>query len=63
MYSNGKPNYNEVIFTDKDIQHIIDLYLNQNMSSVKIGELYNCSHKVILKVLHKNNVAVNQKKS
>lgn len=59
---NGKPNYNEIIFSSEEVKEIIDLYLNQKMSSVKIGKKYNVSHKVILKVLHKNNIEVNQKK-
>lgn len=59
---NGKPNYNEIVFTNAEKDKIIDLYLNHKMSSVKIGELYNCDHKVILKVLHNNNVMVDQKK-
>lgn len=62
MYSNRKPKYNEIVFSNEEVEKIIDLYLNQNMSSVKIGKLYNVSHKVILKVLHNNNIAVDQKR-
>lgn len=57
----NKPNYNEKIFTDDEIKDIINSYLN-NESSVKIGKRYNVSHKIILKVLHKNNIEVNQRK-
>ncbi len=59
MYKNGKPTYNEKIFTIEQEKDIINSYLN-GISSVKIGNKYNVSHKVILKVLHKNNVTVNQ---
>lgn len=61
MYKNGKPNYNEIIFTTEQIKEIIDLY-NNGVSSVKIGKMYGLSHKPILKVLHNNGINVNQKK-
>lgn len=60
MYKNGKPNYNEIVFNDKQINDIIASYKG-GISSVKIGKQYGVSHKVILKVLHKNNVTVDQK--
>jgi len=63
MYKNGKPNYNEVIFSDEDIKTIIDLYENNHESSVKIGKRFNVSHKVILKLLKKYGINVDQKKS
>ena len=62
MYSNGKPNYNEIIFSDKEVEEIVDLYLNQKMSSVKIGKLYNVSYRTILRLLHRNDIVVDQKR-
>lgn len=59
---NGKPNYNEIIFTENEIKDIIDSYVNRNESSVKISKKYNVNYKVILKVLHNNNINVDQKK-
>lgn len=61
MDKNGKPNYNEIVFTDSQKKEIIDLY-NNGVSSVKIGKIYGVSHKPILKVLHANGVEVDQKK-
>lgn len=43
-------------FTEKQIEDIIDMYVNQHMSSVKIGEKYECSHKPILKILEENGI-------
>jgi len=57
MYKNGKPNYNEIVFSNKDIENIIALYLSGE-SSVSIGKKYNTTHKPILKILHKNNIVI-----
>lgn len=54
--SKEKPLYNEIVFTDEQEQTIIDMYLNQNMSSVKIGNYFGCTHKPILKVLKNHNI-------
>lgn len=56
MDKNGKPRYNEVVFSDEQIQEIIDLYVNHKESSVKIGKKFGVGHKIILKVLHRNNI-------
>lgn len=61
MYKNGKPNYNEVIFTDEELNDIVNMYLD-GMSSVKIGKQYNTSHKIILKALRKRNVEIDPTK-
>lgn len=50
--------YNKKIFTDNETKDIIVQYLS-GMSSVKIGKRYNVGHKVILRVLHENNIEVN----
>lgn len=57
MYKNGKPNYNEVVFTEEELNDIVDMYLN-GMSSVKIGKKYNVGHKCILKALRKRNIKI-----
>ena len=54
--SKEKPLYNEIIFTEEQEQQIIDMYLNQEISSVKIGKHFGCSHKPILKVLERHNI-------
>lgn len=54
--SKEKPLYNEIIFTEEQEQQIIDMYLNQDTSSVKIGRYFGCSHKPILKVLERHNI-------
>lgn len=59
--SKEKPNYNEIIFSKQDEEHIIDLYSNKNKSTVKIGQMFDCSHKVIAKVLKRNNIPITGK--
>lgn len=54
--SKEKPNYNEIIFSENEEKEIIELYQNQNMSTVKIGKLYGCSHKKIAKILESYNI-------
>lgn len=62
MYKNGKPNYNEIIFSVEQIQDIINSYQNGE-SSVSIGKRYNTTHKPILKIIHKNNIEINVSRS
>ena len=57
---NNKPNYNEIVFNAIETNDIIQSYLSGE-SSVKLGYRYNVSYKVILKVLHRNNINVQQK--
>lgn len=54
--SKEKPNYNEIIFSENEEKDIIDLYQNKNMSTVKIGKKYGCSHKKIARVLESYNI-------
>lgn len=54
--TNKKPKYNEIVFTEEQQNQIIDMYTNQNMSTVKIGNVFNCGNKVIAKVLEKHNI-------
>ena len=53
---NGIPNYNEIIFTKEQEEEIINDYINNNMSTVKIGQKFGCSHKPIAKVLEKHGI-------
>ena len=62
MYKNGKPNYNEIIFSEDQISDIITSY-KSGESSVSIGRRYNTTHKPILKVIHKHNVVVDVSQS
>ena len=48
--------HNKKIFTTNQIQDILDMYVNQKISSVTIGEKYGCSHKVILRLLEAQNI-------
>lgn len=49
--SKTRPNYNEIIFSDEQERKIVNLYQNEDMSTVKIGKLFSCSHKKIARVL------------
>lgn len=59
---NGKLNYNEIVFTDFQLNDIKNSYLSGE-SSVKIGKRYGCNHHKILSVLHGMNVGVDRTKS
>ena len=62
MYKNGKPNYNEIVFSEEQEKDIIDSYLSGE-SSVKISKRLGLKcHKPILKVLHRNGIDVCQKR-
>lgn len=54
--------YNKKVFTKEEVKNIIDLYLS-GLSCVKIGIKYDVSHKCILKILHKYNIDVDQKRT
>lgn len=56
MTKDKKPKYNEIVFSEKQEKEIIDMYTNQNMSTVKIGKEFNCGHKVIAKVLERYGI-------
>lgn len=51
-----RTSYNKKIFTINEIQDIVNMYVEQQISSVKIGEKYGCSHKVILRLLEAQNI-------
>lgn len=50
MYKKGKTVYNKIIFTDIEKEDIKNKYLN-GLSTVKIGDQYRVSHKIIARVL------------
>lgn len=50
---NIKIPYNKILFTDKQEKEIIKMYTKEKISSVKIGKIFGCSHKVILRLLEK----------
>lgn len=56
MINSKKPKYNEIVFTKEQEEQIIDMYTNQNLSTVKIGKEFGCGNKVIAKVLEKHNI-------
>lgn len=45
-----------------DINNIIDLYTNKDLSLREIGRVYNCEHGKIKRVLVKNNISVYSKR-
>lgn len=57
MYKkNGKWAY--WVVAEEDIQPILDMYLNRNMSAKTIGKEFNCGELTILKVLRDYNVPI-----
>ena len=56
MANNKKPKYNEIVFSEEQEKQIIDMYTNQIISTVKIGNIFNCGNKTIAKVLEKHNI-------
>ena len=53
--SKNKPRYNEIIFSEVEINKIINMY-KSNISTVTIGKEFNVSHKTIAKVLDKQGI-------
>ena len=45
----------KIIFSESEEKDICNMYLS-GMSSVKIGQVFNCNHKTIAKVLEKNSI-------
>lgn len=54
--SKEKPRYNEIIFLDIEEQNIVDMYTEQNMSTVKIAKVYGCNHHKIEHILEKHDI-------
>ena len=56
MTNDKKPKYNEIVFSKEQEKQIIDMYVNQGISTVKIGKEFGCNHKRIAKVLKEYNI-------
>lgn len=54
--SKEKPRYNEIIFSDEEEKKIIKMYTVDNLSTVKIANVFGCSHHTIAKVLKYHNI-------
>ena len=48
---------NKIIFTDEQIEQILDLYLNQHKTQKAIGEQFNVSRPVIKRILSEHNIS------
>lgn len=48
---NGIPNYNEIIFTKEQKEEIVRLYVEEKLSTTKIGKIMNCSYNKIYRIL------------
>lgn len=51
----------KVIFSEQDIKHIIELYLNTSNSTRDIAKIYNCAYNTINKLLKNNNITMQAK--
>ena len=49
----------KIIFTDEQVDTMIDLYTNHNQSTRQLGKLFNVSKSVIGRVLKENNIELN----
>lgn len=54
--SKEHPTYNEIIFSQKQEQDIINMYVNQNLSTVAIGKVMGCNYNKISRVLKSYNI-------
>ncbi len=48
--------HKKVIFSKEQEDFIVDMYMNHEMSTVKIGKLFKVSHKTIAAILEKHNI-------
>lgn len=48
---NGKPNYNEIIFTKEEKEKIVELYVEEKLSTPKIGKIMGCNYNKIRHIL------------
>ena len=49
---------NKKVFTNSQVEDIINLYTNEKISMSKIGEKYDCTKNVIRRVLTENNIEI-----
>lgn len=48
---NGIPNYNEIVFTKEQKEEIVRLYVEEKLSTVKIGKIMGCNYNKICHIL------------
>lgn len=48
---NGIPNYNEIIFTKEQKEKIVNLYVEEKLSTPKIGKIMGCNYNKICRIL------------
>lgn len=48
---NGIPNYNEIIFSEEEKEKIVKMYVEEKLSTPKIGKIMNCSYNKIVRIL------------
>lgn len=53
---NGIPNYNEIVFTEKQKEEIVNMYVNKKLSTTKIGKFFGCSYQKICNILDEYNI-------
>lgn len=53
---NGIPNYNEIIFTKEQKEEIVRLYVEEKLSTPKIGKIMNCNYNKICHILDEFNI-------
>lgn len=53
---NGIPNYNEIVFTDKQKEEIVRLYTEKKLSTPKIGKIMGCGYQKICTILDEFNI-------
>lgn len=53
---NGIPNYNEIIFTKQQKEEIVKLYIQDRLSTPKIGQLMGCNYGKICRVLDEYDI-------
>lgn len=48
---NGIPNYNEIVFTKEQKEEIVKLYVEDKLSTTKIGKIMGCNYNKICRIL------------
>nr|WP_142412628.1 LAGLIDADG family homing endonuclease [Clostridium sp. Marseille-P7770] len=53
---NGVPNYNEIVFTKEQKENIVKLYVEDKLSTPKIGKIMGCNYNKICRILDEFNI-------
>lgn len=53
---NGIPNYNEIVFTKEQKENIVRLYVEEKLSTTKIGKIMGCNYNKICKILNEYGI-------